>query len=422
MDYKQFFSNFRYLSSSKGIGGKIKSKPEDFIVREVIPRSVFRSDQCLIYLIKKQNWETMAAIKEIAKRIGIDYKNVGFAGTKDRHAITYQYISICSENLESIKESIASLNIEGISLKFVGRGKPLKLGMLIGNHFQIILRGLEDPERALERTKKILKELKLKGGFPNYFGSQRFGERRVINHEVGKLLLKGDFEGAALKFLGEYTGDMTGDEARKDFLKTGDVEKALEEFPNFLRYERAMLYKYRETRSWKKAFAVLPRPIVRIFIHSYQSYLFNKALSRRIEEGLSLNEALSGDIVCQVKKGLPIRNKTFKVTERSLKFVNERVKRGEAMVTGPVFGFASRLADGPMGKIEREILDEEGIDLNGFKMKQLPILAEAGGRRELLIKPRGFKYKSSEEGLIFRFFLPKGVYATSVMREIMKDH
>ncbi|NJE25346.1 tRNA pseudouridine(13) synthase TruD [Thermococcus sp. MV5] len=421
MDYKEFFAQFKYLSPLAGIGGRIKSRPEDFVVKEVIPKAVHRGNKCLIYIMKKRNWETMAAIKEIAKRSGIDYRAIGFAGTKDRHAVTYQYISICTENLEEVKERVDTLDIQDISLKFVGFGKPLKLGMLLGNHFQIIVRDV-DPIKELNRTREILKELKSKGGFPNYFGYQRFGERRVINHEVGKLLLKGNFEEAALKFLGEYTGGMMGDEARKNFLETKNVEKALEEFPNFLRYERAMLYKYRETKSWKKAFAVLPRPIVRIFIHSYQSYLFNKVLSRRIEEELPLNEALVGDIVCQVKKGFPLRSKTFKVTKKSLGFVNEKIRRGEAMVTGPIFGFASRLAEGQMGRIEREILEEEGISMDEFKMKQLSILAEAGGRRELLIRPRGFKYRAFEQGLIFRFFLPKGVYATSVMREIMKDH
>ncbi|ALV62066.1 tRNA pseudouridine 13 synthase [Thermococcus sp. 2319x1] len=421
MDYKEFFSHFKYLSSSPGIGGRIKTCPEDFIVKEKIPKSIFKGDNCLIYLLKKRNWETMAAIKEIAKRIGIDYKQIGFAGTKDRHAVTYQYISICTENSEEIKKRLDSLEISDISLEFAGYGKRLKLGMLLGNYFQITVRDI-NPDTALERTKDILAELKVKGGFPNYFGYQRFGEKRVINHEVGKLLLKGNFEEAAFKFLGEYTGDMMGDEARKNFLESGDVEKALEEFPNFLRYERAMLYKYKETKSWKKAFAVLPRPIVRIFIHSYQSYLFNKVLSRRIEEGLPLNEALPGDVVCQVKRGLPIRSKTFRVTERTLRFVNEKIKKGEAMVTGPIFGFASRLAGGEMGRIEREVLEEEGITLEEFKMKHLKILAEPGGRRELLIKPKKFRYKAFEEGLVFRFFLPKGVYATSVLREIMKDH
>ena len=201
MDYKEFFAQFNYLSSLPGIGGRIKTYPEDFIVREKIPKSIFKGNKCLIYLLKKRNWETMAAVKEIAKRAAIDYKSIGFAGTKDRHAVTYQYISICSENLEEIKRRLDSLKIQDVSLKFVGYGKRLKLGMLLGNYFQIIVRDI-DPETALERTKEILAELKLKGGFPNYFGYQRFGERRVINHEVGKLLLKGKFEEAAFKFLG----------------------------------------------------------------------------------------------------------------------------------------------------------------------------------------------------------------------------
>ncbi|MBO8174970.1 MAG: tRNA pseudouridine(13) synthase TruD [Thermococcus sp.] len=422
MDYREFFRQFKHLSGTPGIGGKIKQRPEDFIVVEVVPKRLISSGSCLIYKLKKKNWETMAAIKEIAKRIGIHYKEIGFAGTKDRHAFTVQYISICDI---ALKEKLDSLKIQDIKLEFVGYGKPLKLGMLVGNKFRIIIREPNLPiEEAFERTKEIIAELKSKGGFPNYFGYQRFGERRVVNHEIGKLLLKGQFEEAAIKFLGEYTGEMEGDEARKNFLETRDIERALEEFPKFLRYERAMLYRYKETGSWKKAFAVLPRPILRIFIHSYQSYLFNKVLSRRIEEGLPLNEALVGDIVCQVKHRIPLRSKTFKVTRGTLRLVNEKIKKGEAMVTGPIFGFASRLADGEMGRIEKEILEEEEISLKEFKMKTLKILAEPGGRRELLIKPLEFKYKSlpEENALAFKFFLPKGVYATSVLREIMKDH
>ncbi|ALM74872.1 tRNA pseudouridine(13) synthase TruD [Thermococcus barophilus] len=422
MDYKEFFRQFKHLSETPGIGGKIKQRPEDFIVVEIVPKRLISGGPCLIYKLKKKNWETMAAVKEIAKRIGIHYKEIGFAGTKDRHALTVQYISICDT---SLKEKLDSLKIQDIKLEFVGYGKALKLGMLIGNKFEIVIREPNLPiEEAFERTKEIIAELKSKGGFPNYFGYQRFGEKRVVNHEIGKLLLKGQFEDAAIKFLGEYTGEMEGDEARKNFLETKNIEKALEEFPKFLRYERAMLYRYKETKSWKKAFAVLPRPILRIFIHSYQSYLFNKVLSRRIEEGLPLNEALVGDIVCQIKHGIPLRSKTFKVTRGTLRLVNEKIKKGEAMVTGPIFGFASRLADGEMGKIEREILEDEGINLKEFKMKSLKILAEPGGRRELLIKPLEFKYKAlpEENAIVFKFFLPKGVYATSVLREIMKDH
>ncbi len=424
MDYRRFFSQFQYLSRRPGIGGRIKERPEDFVVREVLPKSIFENGGCLIYRLKKRNWDTMAAIKEIAKRAEIPYREIGFAGTKDRKAVTFQYISICGREKEALKERLDSIEIRDIELRFVGYGKRLRLGALLGNRFRIIVREPDvEKSRVLERVRDILSDLKEKGGFPNYFGYQRFGERRVINHEVGKLLLQGRFDEAAVKFLGEYSSDMEGDRARKNFLESGDVDRALEEFPRFLRYERAMLYRYKETRSWKKAFAVLPGPIMRIFIHSYQSYLFNRVLSRRIEEGLPLNEALPGDIICQVKSGIPLRDRTYRVTESNIGFVNEKIRRGEAMVTGPIFGYMMRRARGEMGRIEAGILEEEGISVEQFRMKSLKLMAEPGGRRELLIRPKEFRYGVLKDGSVgFKFFLPKGVYATSLLREIMKDH
>ncbi|AEC51042.1 tRNA pseudouridine synthase D [Pyrococcus sp. NA2] len=400
--------DLNYLSETPGIGGKIKEKPEDFIVKEVLPKSIFRGN-CRIYLLKKRNWETMAAIKEIAKRLGMHYSEIGFAGTKDRHALTYQYISICKD------VEVEDLKIRDIELKFVGYGKRLKLGYLLGNKFLIRVREAKRPELLPE----IIGELKEKGGFPNYFGIQRFGERRSVNHIVGKLLLEGKYEEAAEVFLGYPGNGMEGDDARKRFMETKDVELALKEFPKFLRYERAMLYKYRETGSWKRAFLVLPRPILRIFIHAFQAYLFNLYLSRRIEEGLPLDEALPGDIIVQVKRGIPLRNRTYRVTETNVDFVNEKIREGEAMVSGPIFGYSYRKADGIPGKIEKEILEEHGIEIERFKRLPKP-MREPGGRRELLIKPKRFAYKIEGKDVLFRFFLPKGVYATSVLREIIK--
>ncbi|MDK2868998.1 MAG: tRNA pseudouridine13 synthase [Pyrococcus sp.] len=399
----------KYLTTSPGIGGKIKVYPEDFIVKEVIPKSIFKAGKCKIYILKKKNWETMAAIKEIAKRVGVHYSEIGFAGTKDRHAVTYQYISICRDvNLEEVK-------IRDIELKFVGYGRPLKLGFLLGNFFKIRVR-----ESNPSLLPSVIEEAKEKGGFPNYFGIQRFGEKRSVNHVVGKLLLLGKYEEAAEVFLGFPGEGMEGDEARRKFLETKDVDLALREFPNFLRYERAMLYRYKETGSWKKAFLVLPRPILRIFIHSFQSYLFNLYLSRRIEEGLPLNKALPGDIVIQVKKGIPLRKRTYRVTENNVDFVNRKIKEGEAMVSGPIFGYMYRKGKGIPGRLEEEILEEAGVKLEYFKKLPKP-MREPGGRRELLIRPMKFAYKVEDRDVIFRFFLPKGVYATSVLREIMKN-
>ncbi len=416
MDYREFFSQFKHLSENPGIGGRIKVLPEDFVVVEDPLPFIFEGRKHAIFLLKKKNWETMAAVKEIAKRAGIRHRDIGFAGTKDRHAITYQYISVPAH----ARERVEGLQIRDIELRFISYGRFIKLGHLLGNRFKIIVRDVG--ERAFERSRAIVRELRGKGGFPNYFGYQRFGERRVVNHIIGKLLLQGDFEGAARLFLGAHEGGMEGDEARRHFWETGDVEKALEEFPNFLRYERAMLYRYKETGSWKRAFLTLPLPVMRIFIHAYQSYLFNLYLSRRIEEGLPLNEALVGDIVVQVKGGIPYRDRTYRVTETNIDFVNEKIRKNQAMVSGPLFGFAMRRARGLPGRLEEEILEAEGLSLQTFRKLPKP-MAEPGGRRELLIRPLGLTYGYvPEKGMCFRFFLPKGVYATSVLREIMKDH
>ncbi len=299
MDHREFFSRFRYLSKGgPGIGGRIKAQPEDFVVIEEPLPAIFEGGRKnAIFLLKKRNWDTMSAVKEIAKRAGISYRDVGFAGTKDRHAVTHQYVSVPAE----AKERVENVRIRDIELRFVSYGRFIKLGHLLGNRFRIIVRDVD--ESAFGLTREIIRELREKGGFPNYFGYQRFGERRVTNHLIGKLLLRGDFEGAARLFLGAHGGGMEGDEARRNFWESGgDVERALEEFPNFLRYERTLLHRYKETGSWKKAFLSLPLPIMRIFIHAYQSYLFNLYLSRRIEE-LPLNEALVGDIVVGVKGG-----------------------------------------------------------------------------------------------------------------------
>ena len=366
MDYREFFSHFGYLSEKPGIGGRIKAFPEDFVVIEEPLPSVFEGKRYAIFLLKKRNWDTMTAIKEIAKRAGISHRDIGFAGTKDRHAVTYQYISVPID----AKDKVEGVQIRDVELKFVSYGRFIKLGHLLGNRFRIIVRDVN--EKAFGRTKEIIGELREKGGFPNYFGYQRFGERRVVNHLVGRLLLQGKFDEAARLFLGHADGSMEGDDARKNFWETGDVDRALEEFPRFLRYERTLLYTYRKTGSWKRAFLSLPLPVMRIFIHAYQSYLFNLYLSRRMEE-LPLNEALVGDIVVQVKGGIPYRDRTYRVTETNRDFVNEKIKKNRAIVSGPLFGFAMRRAKGLPGELEREILEEEGLSLETFRKLPKPM-------------------------------------------------
>ncbi|WP_297073034.1 tRNA pseudouridine(13) synthase TruD, partial [Thermococcus sp.] len=153
MDYREFFSHFGYLSEKPGIGGRIKVFPEDFVVIEEPLPSVFEGKKHAVFLLKKRNWDTMTAIKEIAKRAGISYRDIGFAGTKDRHAVTYQYISVPAD----AKDKVESVQIRDVELKFVSYGRFIKLGHLLGNRFRIIVRDVD--EKAFERAKEIVGEL-----------------------------------------------------------------------------------------------------------------------------------------------------------------------------------------------------------------------------------------------------------------------
>ena len=157
----------------------------------------------------------------------------------------------------------------------------------------------------------------------------------------------------------------------------------------------------------------------RLFVHAYQSYLFNRILSLRLAKSMPLDEALVGDVVCFSKGGLPDMDKTQEVTEDNLEAVARLVNRGRAFVTLPLIGFESCLAEGRQGEIERQVLQEEDILQEGFKVVQNPDLGSRGTRRTALC-PVDPKIRVEGDSAQLEFVLPKGSYATVVLREYMK--
>ena len=155
---------------------KIKQKPEDFIVKEINELKFDEKGQYSYYLLKKRNYNTVDAIKKICDKWKIRKKYVNFAGTKDKVAVTEQYISIS-------RGPSKELILKDLELKFLGKGKErLNLGSLKGNKFEIVVRNIEKKPRPV---KKVI----------NYFDEQRFG-RDKNNHIIGKHILKGDYKKA----------------------------------------------------------------------------------------------------------------------------------------------------------------------------------------------------------------------------------
>jgi tRNA pseudouridine13 synthase len=410
-----------FFTSAKGIGGRLRKTAEDFVVEEnSLPPERDDEGEFTIAQIRVRNWETNRLIRQLSRQLHISRKRIGFAGTKDRRAVTTQLFSIKAP-LEYVK-NISLKDVE--ILDCYSSGKGLSLGDLIGNRFHIVVSETENTSVLENTVKEVSNELDALGGFPNFFGHQRFGTLRPITHIVGKKIMEGDFGGAVHTYLGDPV-EIEGEEtfsARQAFEKDGDYAEALRTYPKYLGFERAMLnHMVKNEDDFVGAVAVLPKNLTWMFVHAYQSFLFNKILSRRIEQGLLSNEPLPGDIILPPDaNGLPDHKKYIDVTEDNIEKVTRKVREKKAFLSGLVPGTESRFADGMQGEIERKVLEQEGLAFKDFAVPQMMELSSKGIRRELVTPMRDFSCDVEGDSVKMHFELMKGCYATSLVREFMK--
>ncbi|MEM1798720.1 MAG: tRNA pseudouridine(13) synthase TruD, partial [Candidatus Jordarchaeales archaeon] len=216
-------------------------------------------------------------------------------------------------------------------------------------------------------------------------------------------------------------------EARKHLAETLDFREALKVFPKYLVYERAMLnHLVKFPNDFVGAFRKLPRGLTLMFVHAAQSYIFNLVLSHRRELGLPLNRVVVGDFAMTLKNSLP--DSVTLVDESNVDKINSWIEMGQAALALPVVGYDTSLPAGsPSEMIVRRILSTLGISLESFKMKSMPELGARGSFRQALVNPPILKLlRVSEDDelkgvmALLSFSLPKGSYATCLMREIMK--
>ncbi len=290
---------------------RLKEKPEDFIVNEITNIKLKKKGNYSIFFLKKNNYTTEKAVQTIANKLNIPRKFISYAGNKDKVAITTQYISIKNAK---IKE----LELKDIRLDFKGYlDKPILLGDLKGNEF--IIKVITD-----EKLKKINKMV-------NCFGEQRFSKN---NKEIGKLIVKRDFKRAV------------------DFIIKNNEEQVKE-------------YLSKKPTDYIGALRKIPLKILKLYVHSYQSYLWNEMAAK------------------------------------------SNVK------TLPIIGFGTEVT-----KDIQKILEKEGINSRDFIIKQIPELSSEGTERDLFVDIKNLEIEKIEKGYIIRFILPKGSYATETIKQI----
>lgn len=409
-----------YATSSLGCGGRLRIDCEDFVVEEIYEVQNYEGGRYLILEVEKKGWESHHLVRDLSRQLKISQKRFSWAGTKDKNAVTRQRMSVA--NLD--EEELSRITLPDVNIKVLGRSnRAVALGDLRGNRFFVRIREIElDEVETVRRLDAVTEEIRLLGGLPNYFGVQRFGEVRPVTHLVGEALVRGDPERAVLTYLAHpFPGEAeTTRTARSRLLAGRDFRRALQEYPLRLRYERAIMSRLVEGDDWAQSFNVLAPNLKRLFVHAYQSLLFNKILSGRMRSGLPLDRAVEGDIVCFSKGGLPDPEKLQKVDETNLEAVNRLAERGRAFVALPLFGHRSEFADGVPGEIERKVLEEETVSLADFRVEANTDLGSPGIRRPALLRVDPVVKVEEEGSALLNFELPAGSYATVVLREYMK--
>ncbi len=367
----------------------IKQIPEDFKVEEIIVLPKTEGGDYAYFWLTKKNYTTVRAIQAIARALSVSFARFHFAGTKDANAVTKQLVSGFQIN----SERLADLKLKDIELKFIGRfPERLALGDLQGNKFEIVLRDLT--KKNLNNIKKRYLTLNKKG-FTNYFGGQRFGGGSTAL--IGREIVRGYFKDAVFYLLtySEKENAKAGKFrkfAKKNF---GQWDKLLKACPKFLGIETTILWNLAKIpNDFAGALRKVPKPTRRMYVHAYQSYLWNSAVAA----------------------------------------VNGKLKKSY-----PVSGYETKLGRDVFSKKVKELLAADNLTLDSFRCSRMPELASEGTTRQALVKVKDFEISAPErdelnnakqsfadfasqskgrQKVILKFELQKGSYATELITNL----
>ena len=427
LDFEKNIGVETYFTKELGIGGKLRSFPEDFIVKEIfLYPNEKENGRFTIAEISSKNWETHTLVRELSKRLHISRKRISFAGTKDKRACSTQLMSF--HNVP--KDKLSHIKIKDATIKNIySSDKPIKIGDLYGNRFEITLRNV-DRDVKPKQIQNTVSYLEKHCGFPNFYGVQRFGIMRPVTHIIGKYIINGDFEKAVMSYIANPMEGENEDtyKLREELEKSYDFSKALQSYPNSLNFEKAILNKLViDPEDFVGALKELPKNLLTMFVNAYQSYLFNQILSERIRRKIPLNKAIVGDIVLPVRKNL-VDYKGIIVTDSNKEKINRQVSKNNAFTSGLLLGSDSVFSRSKMGEIEYKIIENEKVDYRDFIISEIPFLSSSGSRRPLLAALNGIhwilnndKLNDGKQALTLKFELQKGCYATSLLREFMKS-
>ena len=453
-----------------------------------------------------------------------DKGSLSVAGTKDKRAVTVQRVSLKRnrKTLEDVYRLVNGINADVSASNGKGKGKgrtvldaittradrgirighlqyaaqPLKLGQLKGNEFTITLRNVQPatsdvPDETFLTSVRSSMDVLLHRGFINYFGMQRFGTGAIPTHHIGILILKNDFKSAIeLLFEPRSASSSSADDGdsldllrAKQLYKEGELDKAYWAIPKNCVAEKHVLDKMRSAKwqrgDWTGAFGHIPRTLRLMYVHAYQSYVWNRLVSARIER-FGSREAVEGDVVFadgggDVEAVDDVEDhdndgddddsgkEALATWQRPIKILSASdAASGKYTVYDvilPLPGTSIHLPPGWMSNLYTQILESDSLTHSQLTSSRIPEYQLNGSYRKMLVKPQNFTYQitpytdpdipltyTDEElclnptlsntnpnrqdtsapapkfiALTLKFQLPSSSYATMLMREALKS-
>ncbi len=349
-----------YSLGHTSIDFHFKQTARDFVVEEIPLYEFSGEGEHLVLFVRKKNLSTLELISILAKYLGIKNKEIGYAGLKDKHAMTKQYISLHKKYEEAID------NFSHESIKILSKtyhNNKVRMGHLKGNRFFIRLKKVNPTSaQKIDEALKNISEL----GMPNFFGYQRFGNDGD-NHILGEKIAKGE---------------------KKE--RNPKVKKLL-----------ISAYQSHLFNLWLSR-----RLEINTLVKSFKSSELESLLNIPLDEIEKLKKQkhpfklLPGDIMEHYPHG---RLFDFDCSENDL----ERFTNRDISVTGLLCGKKAKSASDIARGIEKDYDDEINAD---------------GARRYAWVYPTEVegRFKPIEAQYEMNFTLPKGSYATVLVEEIAK--
>lgn len=349
-----------YSLGHSSIDFHFKQTPRDFVVEEIPLYEFSGEGEHLVLFVRKKGISTLELVSMIAKYLGIQNREIGYAGLKDKHAMTKQYISLHKKH-EAKMDEFEHEDIKILSKTY--HNNKIRIGHLTGNRFYIKLKKV-NPTSA-QKIDEALKNI-AKFGMPNFFGYQRFGTDGN-NHIDGEKIAKGEKK------------------ERNPKIKKLLISAYQSHLFNLWLSRRLEINTLVQNFDTKELGSLLNIPESELIKMKAQKHPF---------------KLISGDIMEHYPYG---RLFDFDASEHDFKRFNEK----DISVTGLLCGKKAKLSSDIARTIEKEFDDEINAD---------------GARRYAWVYPEGVegRFKNQEAQYELNFSLPKGSYATVLLEEIAK--